>query len=80
MPFSGARFDAETLALLTKVFDDAWCQLQSMNMPTDVHRTRDLLAARIMLAASEGERDPMKLKAAALNEMRGAIAPILQLE
>jgi hypothetical protein len=71
MPFSGAHFDPETLMLLRGVFDDAWAQVRALNIPTDTDEVRNLLAARIMLAAADGERDPLKLKAAALGTMHG---------
>ena len=70
MPFSGTHYDADTLAILTTAFNSAWEEAQTMNIPTDVNVLRNLLAARIMLAASEGERDPEKLKAAALGELK----------
>jgi hypothetical protein len=66
MPFSGAAFDPETLEVLRGVFDATWDEVQALNIPSDADLIRNLLAARIMLAAAHGERDPVKLKAAAL--------------
>jgi hypothetical protein len=68
MPFTGATFDPETLALLQCVFDDVWAEAQVLNLPVDADLVRNLLAARLMLAAADGERDPAKLKAAALGK------------
>ena len=69
MPFSGATFEPETLALLQRVFDDVWRDLGSdatATEPTDIRRNK--IAERLMAAASQGERDPTKLKAAALGK------------
>jgi hypothetical protein len=41
-----------------------------MHIPADVAVLRNPVAARIMLVASEGERDPEKLKAAAPGDIR----------
>ena len=41
-----------------------------MHIPADVAVLRNPVVARIMLVASEGERDPEKLKAAALGDIR----------
>jgi hypothetical protein len=57
-------------AILTTAFNSAWEQAQTTHIPADVAVLRNLLAARIMLVASEGERDPEKLKAAPLGDIR----------
>jgi hypothetical protein len=70
MPFSSASYDPETLAILTSVFDDAWEEMQCMNITSNVNVLRNLLAARIMVAAADGERDREVLKAAVLGDLR----------
>ena len=61
-------YDADTLVVLTRAFDDAWKDVQSAlvvrPMCADVLRAR--LAMRIMGAAKDGERDPARLKLKAL--------------
>lgn len=69
MPFLGTSFDPETLVVLRRVFDESWNEMRTLNIPSDMDVARNLLAARIMLAAADGERDPVKLKAAALGKM-----------
>jgi len=68
MPFSGESYDPETLVLLTRVFDEAWGELQTLLVvkPVDTVAIRTMLAVRIMTAARDGERDPGKLKLIAL--------------
>ena len=68
--FPDSSYDPDTLALLTRAFDDAWKDVQSAlvikPLAADVLRTR--LAKRILLAANDGERDPVRLKLIALGE------------
>jgi hypothetical protein len=72
MPFSKcATFDPETLALLTRVFNTAWHQEQAAGQSaSDTKIARELLAARIMQAARDGERDPQALLAAAMGRSK----------
>ena len=66
-PFPDGHFEPETLALLTRVFKEAWAELsvsKDLNGSTDM--MRELVATRIMIAASQGERDQVKLKGIAL--------------
>jgi hypothetical protein len=66
-PFADVAYDPETLAILTAVFDDAWADLIIPRMADARPKMlRYLLATRIMVAASRGERDPVKLKAIAM--------------
>jgi len=69
-PFADGVYDPETLALLTAVFNGAWADLVAEgyvdNTGPDV--ARHWLATRIMCAASQGVRDPEKLKAIALGK------------
>jgi hypothetical protein len=66
MPFdklNGSAYDQEVITLMRSALDEAWSQL------TPIEQTKTLksdLAARILRAASLGERDPIKLRAAAL--------------
>jgi hypothetical protein len=55
-------FDPETIAMLRGVLDDAWSRLPAGQ--TNV--TRSLLAERILKAARNGERDPVRLRTGAI--------------
>jgi hypothetical protein len=55
-------FDPETVAMLRDVLDDAWSRLPAGQ--TNV--TRSLLAERILKAARNGERDPVRLRTGAI--------------
>ena len=67
MPFAGASYDPETLAMMTRVLDEAWHELRSVNAAADAAPTlRTTMATRIMAAVAEGEREPSKLKLLAL--------------
>jgi hypothetical protein len=60
---SASRYDAHTIELMRTVLDDAWNALT----PTQQRMTqRSDIAALILQAASEGERDPVMLREAAL--------------
>jgi hypothetical protein len=56
-------FDPETLAVLTSAFDDAYLALPA-GQQTAGMRTK--LAERILRKASQGERDPLRLRTYAL--------------
>jgi hypothetical protein len=72
MPFSGQQFDPETLDFLTEVFEQTWTEAQrSVPMPDDASHMRERLASHIMDVASEGVRDPLLLKFAALRALFG---------
>jgi hypothetical protein len=63
----GAHFDPETIEIMKVVLDDAWAALspsQQRALP------KSYLAERILSAAANGERDPVRLLARAL------IAPV----
>jgi hypothetical protein len=62
----GAHFDPETITLLRNVLDDAWSRLP----PGQTNVSRSLLAERILKAASEGERDPIRLRTHAIVDSR----------
>jgi hypothetical protein len=62
-------FDAETVALMGALCDEAWHEAQSqLALPEagDPTGLRDLVAQRILAAVANGERDLQRLKAIAL--------------
>jgi hypothetical protein len=64
-------FDAETVAMMGRVCDEAWKDAQSrMSIihGTDPDGIRQLFAIRVMAAVANGERDLKRLVAAALAE------------
>jgi hypothetical protein len=65
---SKAEFDPDALRVLQEAFDMAWAEVATLPIVgTDGQGARDLLAKRIVAAAREdGERDPERLKAYAL--------------
>ncbi len=68
MPFSGTSYDPETLAMMTRVLEDACGELQSVNAKSAlVDVVRATMALRIMRAVAEGECEPNKLKLLALH-------------
>ena len=58
-----AQFDPETVALLREALDDAW---SSLRPDQRARMSRTLLAEGIIKSAAEGERDPERLRDAAL--------------
>jgi hypothetical protein len=67
----GAVFDPETIDLLRSVLDDAWASLLP-DQQANVSRT--FLAEGILKAATQGERDPARLRARALLAVAGSTA------
>ena len=57
------NFDSETVSLLRQALDDAWCHINPEQRAT-VSRT--LLAEGILKSAAGGERNPERLREAAL--------------
>jgi hypothetical protein len=57
-------FDPETISILRGVLDDAWSRLP----PDQTNVTRSLLAERILKAARDGERDPVRLRTCAITD------------
>ena len=56
-------FDPDTITLLRTVLDEAWDALP----PTRQARTsRTAIAQRLLALAADGERDPQRLRAAAM--------------
>ena len=68
----GAAFDPETIALLLAVLDEAW---DSLNAQEQAQSSKSLLAERILHLAATGERDPVRLRVAALTEV---VTPLLR--
>jgi hypothetical protein len=60
-----AYFDLETIALLRETLEDAWASLRPEQRAATVKTT---LAERILKSAAQGERDPDRLRDAALME------------
>jgi hypothetical protein len=58
-----AYYSPDTLALLRTALDEAW-ELLPDHRKSEVQKSA--LAQRILSRASEGERDPVKLRTAAL--------------
>ena len=61
MPFSGGKYSPELIKLMRDALDLAWA---GMIGGTEVQR--QVMASRIMAAVGAGERDPEKLRLAAL--------------
>ena len=56
-------FDAETVAMMGRVCDEAWEQARSrLSSPTAADPTglRNLVAVRVMAAVAIGQRNPLK--------------------
>ena len=70
MPFSDAPFDPETLTLLKQALEEAWQEVR-LKANNDTHVTREMMALRIMAAANDGELDPKRLKAIAVQSVDG---------
>jgi hypothetical protein len=62
-PGKPAYFDLETVALLREAVEGAWASLRPGQRET---MSRGLLAERILKSAARGERDPLRLRDAAL--------------
>ena len=56
-------FDLDTVALLSEVLDDAWASLRPAQQAT---MQKTALAERMLECAAKGERDPERLREAAL--------------
>jgi hypothetical protein len=64
-----STFDQETLGLMGRVCDDALDSLQAtttFQSPAEEQEARTRIAARVMSAVTEGERDAERLLAVAL--------------
>jgi hypothetical protein len=61
-------FDLDTVALLRDTLDDAWACLPAQKRATT---SRTILAEGILKSAAKGERDPERLREAALMAVVG---------
>jgi hypothetical protein len=59
-------FDPETISLLRKTLDDAW---ERLGPEQKAMMSRTLLAERILKSAARGERNPERLRDAALTAL-----------
>ena len=57
-------FDAETVSLLRATLDDAWSSC--LRAEQQAATSQSILAERILKLAAEGERNPQRLRDAAL--------------
>jgi hypothetical protein len=72
MQLPSHAFDAETVAMMGRLVDEAWEEAQcSLSFPEagDPTGLRNLVALRIMAAVANGERDPGRLRAIALEAL-----------
>jgi hypothetical protein len=69
-------FDAHTLALMGHAFDEAWWQLHRNQrlLSLDEGAARSAMACAILTAVANGERDPERLKVAAIRALNGEAA------
>jgi hypothetical protein len=66
-----ATLDPEAMNAALEAYELAWAEVMAPSDAYDASLTRDLLAKRIIKAALEdGERDPRRLKAYALEAFR----------
>ena len=74
MPFSSTSVEPDLQPVIKLAFEAAWRELRLTpgRILTSHHEisTRSELARRIMVAAAEGERDPLRLKLTALRTYR----------
>jgi hypothetical protein len=66
MQLADRFYDSEALALMTDALDAAWVSQRSHHEP-DEDALLAAMAKEIMTAGSTGERDPERLRLAALN-------------
>ena len=70
-PFIRSRaFEPEVVAAMSEAFEAACKELDEAGKPKVA---REVIAGRIIAAARIGERDPVRLRAAALSGPRGKI-------
>jgi hypothetical protein len=69
-----SNFDPDAVALMGRVCDEAWRQMQAMisfPLPADADASLHQMTARVMRAVAMGERDPVRLKAIAMDGLDG---------
>ena len=62
----GGSYDPETIEVLRSALDEAWASLSSARQSLT---SKTALAERILRLAATGERDPIRLRTAALIEV-----------
>jgi hypothetical protein len=69
----GGSYDPETITLLRTVLDAAWDAL----LPEHQARSsKSHLAEHLLKLAAQGERDPVRLRTRALNEIISGSSPV----
>jgi hypothetical protein len=74
MQVSQSNFDPDSVALMGRVCEEAWCEVQTtifFPLPADSDAFLHQMAARVMAAVALGERDPIRLKAIAMDGLDG---------
>jgi len=69
-----SNFDPDSVALMGRVCEEAWHQMQarlSFPLPADAEASLHHMTERVMRAVAMGERDPVRLKAIAMNGLDG---------
>ena len=62
-----SAFDPKTIRILTAAFEEAWRAIdRTASIGPDADATRDKLARLIIASAEGGERNPVKLRDAAI--------------
>lgn len=72
MQYPSHAFDAETVAIMGRVCDEAWGEAQSrlsLRQAGDTSQLRSLVVSRVMAAVIIGQKDPERLKAIALEAL-----------
>jgi hypothetical protein len=70
MRLPDSSFDHDSVALMGRVCDEAWREVQATTFFPSVHEAGEVvrqLATRVMVAVAEGEPDPHRLKAIAMD-------------
>ncbi len=65
-------FDAETVAMMGRVCDEAWQEAQTrlvLPQSGDTSQLRNLVVSRVMAAVIVGQKDPERLRAIALEPL-----------
>ncbi|WP_065751161.1 hypothetical protein [Bradyrhizobium paxllaeri] len=70
--FGGPSFGPQTIELMSKALEDVEA---SLPQPASVQQLR-LIAATILEVAGDGERDPIRLKAAAMSALKPDIGDV----
>jgi len=70
--FGGPSFGPQTIELMSKALEGAEASLPE---PVSDQQLR-LIAAKILQVAGDGERDPVRLKAAAMSAATSALGPV----